>query len=120
MIRVNSASDLYSGSTTVKVVVFLRLNRYTRAYFLAYLMTRAHNRTETGVAAGRLFDCLARCSSAPAAGQPSRKSVTTPPWTSALKPSRVERQYKKHARCQTVEFRGDWLVASWWYWVSYR
>jgi hypothetical protein len=31
MIRVNSASDLYSGLTTVKVVVFLRLNRYTRA-----------------------------------------------------------------------------------------
>jgi hypothetical protein len=53
MIRVNSASDVKSGSTTMKVVVFLRLTRYTRACFLAYLISRAHNRTETGAGAGR-------------------------------------------------------------------
>jgi hypothetical protein len=80
MIRVNSASDVYSGSTTMKVVVLLRFTRYTRACFLVYLISRAHNRTDTGAAAGSTCSItLPRCSSASAAGEPSRKSeITTP------------------------------------------
>jgi hypothetical protein len=46
MMRVNSASDVYSGWTTMNVVVLLRLTRYTRACFLAYVISRPHNRTE--------------------------------------------------------------------------
>ncbi|HKU24937.1 MAG TPA: hypothetical protein VJQ54_05655, partial [Candidatus Sulfotelmatobacter sp.] len=49
----SQAPDVYSSSNTMKLVALLRLTRYTSACFLAYLVSRAHNRTETGVPDGR-------------------------------------------------------------------